>query len=45
MKTISNIQLNNRNNQFEFVKIGLKLSILLFVSFMFLTVIGIPISL
>ena len=44
MKTISNIQLNKRSNQFEAVKTGLKISILLFASFMILNAFGIPVS-
>ena len=42
MKTISNIQLKDQNNQFRAVKTGLKVSVLLVASFMVLNALGIP---
>lgn len=45
MKTISNIQFKQQNDQFEGVKTTLKVSILLFASFMMLNAFGIPLTL
>jgi hypothetical protein len=42
MKTISSIQLNNKEDNFEGVKFGLKVSVLLAASFVLLNAFGIP---